>query len=73
MAKHECQYKEVEEPSIYVKFKIKNKKDEYFLIWTTTPWTITFNLAIMANPDLDYVKVKSGNEKWILAKGLAYL
>ena len=71
LAKHECQYKEVEEPSIYVKFKIKNKKDEYFLIWTTTPWTITFNLAIMANPDLDYVKVKSGNEKWILAKGLA--
>ncbi|MDD4877459.1 MAG: isoleucine--tRNA ligase [Candidatus Nanoarchaeia archaeon] len=72
LAKHECQYKEREEPSIFVKFPIKGKKNEFFLIWTTTPWTIAFNLAIMANPELDYVKVDAGDgEKWIMAKGLA--
>lgn len=71
LAKHECQYKEVTEPSIFVKFPIKGKKDEYFIIWTTTPWTIALNLAIMVNPELDYVKVETDGEKWIMAKGLA--
>jgi len=81
MAKHECEYKEVEDDSIFMKFKVKGKKDEYLIIWTTTPWTIMFNLAIMVNPDLDYVKVevednkkdkgKIAKEKWIVAKALA--
>ncbi len=71
LAKHECHYHEVTEPSIYVKFPVKGKKDEYFIIWTTTPWTIALNLAIMVNPKLDYVRVEAGDEKWIMAKGLA--
>ncbi|MBU2638431.1 MAG: isoleucine--tRNA ligase [Nanoarchaeota archaeon] len=71
LAKHECQYLEVSEPSIFVKFKIKDTENEYFIIWTTTPWTIAFNLAIMVNPKLEYVKVDADGEKWILAKGLA--
>lgn len=71
LAKHECEYKEVEEPSIFAKFPVKGKKNEYLIIWTTTPWTLAFNLAIMVNPELDYVKVQVDNEKWILAKGLA--
>ncbi|MDI6737455.1 MAG: isoleucine--tRNA ligase [Nanoarchaeota archaeon] len=72
LAKHECQYRERQEPSVFVKFPIKGKKKEFFLIWTTTPWTLAFNLAIMANPELDYVKVDAGGgEKWIMAKGLA--
>jgi len=71
LAKHECQYKEVTEPSIFVKFPLKGKKDEYFIIWTTTPWTIALNLAIMVNPELDYVKIETDGEKWIMAKGLA--
>ncbi|RME55060.1 isoleucine--tRNA ligase [Candidatus Woesearchaeota archaeon] len=70
MAKHECQYKEVEEDSIFVKFKLKGKDDEYILVWTTTPWTMAYNLAVMVNPELDYVKVDVGGEKWIIAKGL---
>lgn len=70
MAKHECLYKEVEESSIFVKFKKKNTDNEYFIIWTTTPWTIAFNLAIMVNPELDYVKAKVDDEVWIVAKGL---
>ncbi len=46
-------YKKVEDPSLYVKFKIKNK-EEYFLVWTTTPWTLPGNLALAFHPDLDY-------------------
>jgi isoleucyl-tRNA synthetase len=71
MAKHECEYREVKENSIFVKFPVKNKENEFLIIWTTTPWTITYNLAIMANPELDYVKAKVGKEVWILAKALS--
>ena len=70
MAKHECDYKEVEDDSIFMKFKVKGKDDEYLIIWTTTPWTILFNLAIMVNPELDYVKAQVGSEKWVVAKDL---
>jgi len=71
MAKHECEYKEVKETSIFVKFPVKGKDKEYLIIWTTTPWTITYNLAVMAHPELEYVKAKVGDEVWILSKGLA--
>lgn len=70
LAKHECEYKELEEESIFLKFKVKNTKNEYLIIWTTTPWTIPFNLAIMVNPELDYVKAKVKDEVWIVGKGL---
>jgi len=71
VAKHECEYKNVNDNSIFVKFPIKGKNQEYLVIWTTTPWTIPFNLAVMVNPELDYVKVEVEGEKWILAKALA--
>jgi len=71
LAKHELEYKNITDKSIFLKFKKKNTKDEYFIIWTTTPWTIPFNLAIMANPEVDYVKIKVDNEHWIMAKALA--
>src|SRR3989338_7523277 len=70
LAKHELEYKNVKDDSIFLKFKLKDKKNEYFIIWTTTPWTIPYNLAIMANPGLDYVKIETDGEKWILAKAL---
>ncbi|MCH7524057.1 MAG: class I tRNA ligase family protein [Bacteroidetes bacterium] len=73
LAKHELEYKSIKDTSVFLKFKKKSteKGNEYFIIWTTTPWTIPFNLAIMVNPNLIYVKVKVGNEIWILAKDLA--
>ena len=71
LAKHECEYKKVKDKSIYVKFKIREKENEYLLIWTTTPWTIPFNLAVMVNPEIDYIKAKVENEVWIIAKELA--
>ncbi|MBI2669138.1 isoleucine--tRNA ligase [Candidatus Woesearchaeota archaeon] len=73
IAKHECEYETVKDNSIFVKFQLKKKKDEFFVVWTTTPWTIPFNLAVMVHPEIDYVKVQVDGEKWILAKALAAL
>ena len=70
LAKHELEYKNIKDRSIYVKMKVKGK-NEYLIIWTTTPWTIAFNLGIMVNPKLDYVKCKVNNEYWVVAKVLA--
>lgn len=70
LAKHELEYKNVKDTSIFLKFKKVETKNEYFIIWTTTPWTIPYNLAIMANPDIDYVKIDVGGQYWIMAKAL---
>jgi isoleucyl-tRNA synthetase len=71
LAKHDLEYETVKDESIFVKLRIKDKPNEYLVIWTTTPWTIPFNLAVMVNPDLDYVRVQVKNEVWVLAKALA--
>ncbi|MBU0586210.1 isoleucine--tRNA ligase [Candidatus Micrarchaeota archaeon] len=68
VANYELEYGEESDPSIYVKFKIKGKENEYFVIWTTTPWTLIANMAVMANPKFAYVKAKVGEEIWIVAK-----
>ncbi|MDH7517675.1 MAG: isoleucine--tRNA ligase [Candidatus Thermoplasmatota archaeon] len=60
-------YKTVEEPSIFVKFKLKNK-DEYFLAWTTTPWTLISNVALAVHPDETYVKIRYNNQILIFAE-----
>ncbi len=60
-------YKETKDPSVYVLFKIKNS-DEYFLVWTTTPWTLISNVALAVGADVDYVKIKHNDKKFILAK-----
>ncbi|MCX8166389.1 MAG: isoleucine--tRNA ligase [Candidatus Micrarchaeota archaeon] len=72
VANYELEYDEHTSPSIYVKFKVKNKTNEYLIIWTTTPWTLIANMAIMANPLVEYVKVyaKEYDEYWIIAKSL---
>ena len=70
LAKHELEYENVKDTSVFLKFK-RRGKNEYFLIWTTTPWTIPYNLAIMVNPELDYLRIKVDEEVWIIAKALA--
>ena len=60
-------YRETKDPSVYVLFKIKNK-DEYFLVWTTTPWTLISNVALAVGENVDYVKIKHNDKKIILAK-----
>ncbi|OYT41721.1 MAG: isoleucine--tRNA ligase, partial [Candidatus Aenigmarchaeota archaeon ex4484_224] len=70
LAYNEIEYTKLTDPSIYVKFKIRGKENEFLLIWTTTPWTLPDNVAIMVNPKAIYVKVKVDNEVYILAKDL---
>ncbi|WEU40495.1 MAG: isoleucine--tRNA ligase [Candidatus Odinarchaeum yellowstonii] len=71
LAKHEYEYKNVSDTSIFVKFKLTRNEKEYILIWTTTPWTLPANLAVMVNPFYTYVRAKVEDEIWILAKGMA--
>ncbi len=71
LAKHEYEYKNVSDNSIFVKFKLTRGENEYILIWTTTPWTLPANLAVMVNPFYTYVRAKVDDEIWILAKGMA--
>jgi len=70
LAKHELEYKELNEESVFLKFQLRDKPNEYLIIWTTTPWTIPFNIAVMVNPEIDYVRAKVDNEVWIIAKAL---
>ena len=51
-------YKDVKEKSVIAKFKVKEAENEYFLAWTTTPWTLPSNVALCVNPVETYVKVK---------------
>jgi len=61
-------YEELTHTSLYLKFPIKGKENEFLLVWTTTPWTLTSNVAAAVHPDLDYVKVKKDNEILYLSK-----
>lgn len=63
-------YKNVTEKSIFVKFKRVGLDKEYFLAWTTTPWTLPSNVALCVNPKEDYVKIKVGEETYVLAEAL---
>ncbi len=63
-------YKDVKEVSAIAKFKIKGKDNEYFLAWTTTPWTLPSNVALCVNAAEDYAKVKQDGDIYILADAL---
>ncbi|MBI4457649.1 class I tRNA ligase family protein [Candidatus Uhrbacteria bacterium] len=63
-------YKDAEDPSVYVKFAFDASRKEYFLVWTTTPWTLPANVALAVGADVAYVKakMKATGETLILAK-----
>jgi len=61
-------YKDVEDLSVTVKFKLKEKKDTFILAWTTTPWTLPGNVALAIGKDINYVKIQIKNEFYLLAK-----
>ncbi len=61
-------YKDVKDPSIYIKLKLKGEENTYFLVWTTTPWTLISNGALAVHPEIDYVKVRHKDELLVLAK-----
>ena len=63
-------YKDVKEKSAIAKFKVKGTDNEYFLAWTTTPWTLPSNVALCVNPDERYVKINNEGNIYILAEAL---
>ena len=67
-------YRDTDDPSIYVKFPVKDEPGTYFLVWTTTPWTLPGNVALAVKDDVDYVVVEHGEgpdrERLILAREL---
>ena len=70
-------YKTVTDPSVFVKFWLKDFEDTEgskdktaILAWTTTPWTLPANMGLFVNPEITYAKVKVGDEFFILAKDL---
>jgi isoleucyl-tRNA synthetase len=65
---YEGSYQIVEDPSLYFKFKIANSTNEYFLVWTTMPFTLITDTLLAVHPEAEYAKVMVGNEKWILCK-----
>ena len=64
-------YMDVKDLSVYAKFKVKGQDNTYILAWTTTPWTLPGNVALAIGKDIEYIKVKVGNEFYILAEELA--
>lgn len=66
ISQHEMQegYKETKHLSVVVQFPIDNRDKEALLVWTTTPWTLTSNVAVAVNPESTYVQVKQG--EWVL-------
>src|SRR5262249_22158746 len=81
LAEAEVDYEEHTSPSIYVRLPIVGDigkgaprlrdKRAALVIWTTPPWTLPANLAVVANPELDYVAIPRGDEYLIVAAGLA--
>ncbi len=72
LAEHEVrgEYYEVSDPSLYVKFKVRGKQNEYLLVWTTTPWTLPANVAVCVHPEFEYARVLVNDEVLILARAL---
>jgi len=76
LAEAEIEYKDVNSNTAYVKFPIVegkglfDERDAFFVIWTTTPWTLPGNVAITISPDFEYSLVEANGEKVIIASEL---
>src|SRR2546427_74000 len=58
----------VPDPSVFIRFRLKNDPKTSILAWTTTPWTLPGNVALAVHPDVEYVKVRQGAELLLLAE-----
>ncbi len=71
VAFNEIEYGVQKDRAVYVKFPVKNRKDTFLIIWTTTPWTLPANTGVMVHPDISYNEIKtSAGEHWIIARDL---
>ena len=64
-------YRDVVDPSVYVRFPVRGEEGVSFLGWTTTPWTLISNAALAVNPEVTYARVRAGDEVLIVAEALA--
>ena len=63
-------YREIADPSVFVRFRALEAQNTYFLVWTTTPWTLPANLLLAVHPTVEYVWVRRRDEVLILARDL---
>lgn len=68
LAEYEVEYREIEDPSIYVAFPLANDPRTQLVIWTTTPWTLPANVFVMAHPEAEYAFVEVGGRRLVVAK-----
>ena len=68
LSQHELvdSYREQTDPSCFFRCRVEDRPNEYFLVWTTTPWTLTANTALAIHPEGSYAKVKSGDDVYYL-------
>lgn len=66
-------YAELTHPGVTVKLPLRGRPNESLLVWTTTPWTLTSNVAAAVGPELSYLKVKQGDEVHYLSKGTTHI
>ncbi|MHB1159661.1 MAG: isoleucine--tRNA ligase [Chloroflexota bacterium] len=71
LSQHELidSYREVTHAAVYVKLPIVGRHREYLLVWTTTPWTLAANTAAAVHPELEYVEVVQGEDRYYLSQG----
>ena len=61
-------YRELTHASVYLRLPLVGRENEYLLVWTTTPWTLSANVAAAVHPELTYVRARQGNDIYYLAK-----
>jgi len=66
-------YAELTHPSVTLRFPLRGRENESLLVWTTTPWTLTSNVAAAVGPELEYAKVKQGDQTLYLSKGTLHM
>ena len=66
-------YKDVTHPSVTLRFPLIDRAGESLLVWTTTPWTLTSNVAAAVGPELEYARVQQGEEVFYLSKGTLHM
>jgi isoleucyl-tRNA synthetase len=66
-------YAELTHRSVTLRFPLRGRQNESLLVWTTTPWTLTSNVAAAVGPDLTYVKVRQGDQIYYLSKGTLHM
>lgn len=72
LASHEMAqgYEKVKDRTVYVKFKLADKPNTYFIAWTTTPWTLPSNTALAVNPNVEYALFEADGTNYIMATNL---